>query len=165
MPVRAEAVSAATMDQTGTWAGMGVKRDTSHATKPPTSIPAAPPTSVSVAASTRNCHRIARRVAPSALRTPISRVRSVTEIIMIATTPTPPTIRAIDESTSITRKNIPVTLFQESSSLSCVTMEKLFSWPGLSPRSERSVATTSSIDCCWVYPGAGPTASRIHPLT
>ena len=29
------------------------------------------------------------RVAPSALRTPISRVRSVTEIIMIATTPTP----------------------------------------------------------------------------
>src|SRR5207247_5824723 len=31
---------------------------------------------VSVAASTRNCHRMVCRVAPSALRTPISRVRS-----------------------------------------------------------------------------------------
>jgi len=117
---------------------------------PPTSIPAAPPTSVRVDASTRNCHRIARRVAPSALRTPISRVRSVTEIIMMATTPTPPTISPMDESTSIARKNMPVTWFHESSSLSCVTIEKLFSWPGLSPRSERSVATTSSIACCWV---------------
>ena len=72
-------------------------------------MPTAPPTSVSVDASTRNCHRMARRVAPKALRTPISRVRSVTEIIMIATTPTPPTINPIDDSTSITRKNIPVT--------------------------------------------------------
>ena len=48
---------------------------------------------VSVAASTRNWNMISPRVAPSAFRTPISRVRSVTEIIMIATTPTPPTIR------------------------------------------------------------------------
>ena len=42
------------------------------------------PMPVSVTASTRNCQRIVPRVAPSALRTPISRVRSVTEIIMIA---------------------------------------------------------------------------------
>ena len=70
----------------------------------------------------------------------------------------------MDERTSITRKNIPVTWFQESSSLSCVTIEKLLSCPGLSPRSERNVATTSSIDCCCVYAGAGATASRIHPL-
>ena len=69
---------------------------------------------------------------------------------MMATTPTPPTISPMDESTSITRKNIPVTWFQESSSLSCVTIEKVFSWPGFMPRSERSVATTSSIACCWL---------------
>ena len=62
---------------------------------------------VSVTASTRNCQRIVPRVAPSALRTPISRVRSVTEIIMIATTPTPPTIRPTADSTIITRKNAP----------------------------------------------------------
>src|SRR5213595_744572 len=103
-PVRADAASAATMDHSGTWAGIGVSRETPKASRPPTSIPTAPPTRVRVEASTRNCHRIARRVAPSALRTPISRVRSVTEIIMIATTPTPPTIRPMDESTSITRK-------------------------------------------------------------
>src|SRR5213595_1038208 len=108
IPVRADAPSAATIDHSGTWAGIGVRRETVNVTPPPTSIPTAPPTRVRVEASTRNCHRIARRVAPSALRTPISRVRSVTEIIMIATTPTPPTIRPMDESTSITRKNMPL---------------------------------------------------------
>ena len=51
----------------------------------------------------RNCQRISRRRAPSALRTPISRVRSVTEIIMIAITPMPPTISAIDEMTTSAR--------------------------------------------------------------
>ena len=47
---------------------------------------------------------LARR-APSALRTPISRVRSVTEIDMIAITPMPPTISAIDEITT-SAKNV-----------------------------------------------------------
>src|SRR5881394_4055549 len=164
IPVRAEAARAATTDHSGTCAGIGVRLASPNATTPPASIPTAPPTTVRVEASTRNCHWMARRVAPSALRTPISRVRSVTEIIMIATTPTPPTINAMDDSTSITRKNMPVTLFQESSSLSWVTIEKLFSCPGLRPRSERSVATTSSIACCCVYAGPGATASRIHPL-
>ena len=69
-----------------------------------------PPNSVSVAASTRNCHRMARRVAPSALRRPISRVRLVTDTIMIAMTPMPPTISAMLESTSITKKNANVRL-------------------------------------------------------
>ena len=62
---------------------------------------------VSVTASTRNCHRIVPRVAPSALRTPISRVRSVTEIIMMAMTPTPPTRSPTDESAIPTTKNVP----------------------------------------------------------
>ena len=47
------------------------------------------------------------RRAPSALRTPISRVRSVTEIDMIAITPMPPTISAIDEMTT-SAKNVPL---------------------------------------------------------
>src|SRR3989441_1280508 len=71
-PVRADAPSAATMDHSGTWAGIGVSRETPKASRPPASIPTAPPTRVRVEASTRNCHRIARRVAPSALRTPRS---------------------------------------------------------------------------------------------
>ena len=69
----------------------------------PKTMPSRPPTDVRNTASRRNCHRISRRRAPSALRTPISRVRSVTEIIMIAMTPMPPTISAIDEITTSAR--------------------------------------------------------------
>ena len=42
-------------------------------------------------ASTRNWRRITRGVAPSALRRPISRIRSVTETSMMFMTPIPPT--------------------------------------------------------------------------
>ena len=66
----------------------------------PKMMPSRPPIEVRKTASIRNCQRISRRRAPSALRTPISRVRSVTEIIMIAITPMPPTISAIDEMTT-----------------------------------------------------------------
>ena len=45
----------------------------------PTTIPIPPPTSESTTASTRNCSRMSRAVAPTAMRKPISRVRSVTE--------------------------------------------------------------------------------------
>src|SRR5439155_26898070 len=130
-PVSAEAARAATTDHSGTCAGIGVTREIAKARPPPPSMPTAPPTSVRVEASTRNCHKLARRVAPSALRTPISRVRSVTEIIMIATTPTPPTINPTDESTIITRKKTPVTWFQESSNLSCVTIDQALHQAGV----------------------------------
>ena len=66
-------------------------------------MPSTPPIDVRNTASIRNCQRISRRRAPSALRTPISRVRSVTEIIMMAMTPMPPTISAIDEITTSAR--------------------------------------------------------------
>ena len=46
---------------------------------------------------------MSRRCAPSALRTPISRVRSVTETSMMFMTPTPPTTRPIEEIAIITR--------------------------------------------------------------
>ena len=61
------------------------------------------PAEVRNAASIRNCQRISRRLAPSAFRTPISFVRSVTEIIMMAMTPMPPTISAIEEMTTSPR--------------------------------------------------------------
>src|SRR6184192_1187349 len=51
-PVRADAPSAATIDHSGTWAGIGVRRETVNVTPPPTSIPTAPPTRVRVEAST-----------------------------------------------------------------------------------------------------------------
>ena len=90
-----------------------------------------------VAASTRNWNMISRRVAPSALRTPISRVRSVTEIIMMATTPTPPTMSPTPDSASITRKKPLVILFQVSRILSWLTRAKLLSCAGLRLRDDR----------------------------
>ena len=58
----------------------------------PTSTPIMPPSPASTVDSSRNCSRIARRVAPMALRIPISRVRSVTDTSMMFATPIPPTI-------------------------------------------------------------------------
>ena len=94
----------------GVDASIGVALRMSIVSPPPTTRPTTAPTVVSVAASTRNCHRIARRVAPNAFRTPISRVRSVTEIIMIATTPTPPTMSPTADNAIITIKNTPTIL-------------------------------------------------------
>src|SRR5438094_456842 len=127
-------------------------------------MPTMPPTSVSVAASTRNCHRISRRVAPSALRTPISRVRSVTEIIMIALTPHPPTSSPTAERASITMRTSSVVLLRLSRNFSWLTTAKLLSWPGRRCRRRRSASVTSSIACAVVAAGAGPTRKSIHPF-
>ena len=91
----------------GVDAGIGVNLLTRNATSEPNASPMDAPTQVNVAASTRNCHRIVFRVAPSALRTPISRVRSVTLIIMIAITPTPPTMSPTADRAIMITKNTP----------------------------------------------------------
>ena len=54
-------------------------------------MPSAPPRADVVAASVTNNPRIVRSFAPRALRMPISRVRSVTETIMMFMMPMPPT--------------------------------------------------------------------------
>ena len=54
------------------------------------------------------------RRAPTAMRTPISRVRSVTEISMMFITPMPPTISPIDDSTTSTSATAWVTLSTSS---------------------------------------------------
>jgi hypothetical protein len=65
-------------------------------------MPRIPPTPVRVMASVRNCHRMSRRLAPRALRMPISRVRSVTDTSMMFMTPTPPTTRPMQEMAIMT---------------------------------------------------------------
>ena len=57
----------------------------------PSPTPRIPPASPSTEDSTRNWRRITRGGAPSALRKPISRIRSVTETSMMFMTPMPPT--------------------------------------------------------------------------
>ena len=108
---------------------------------------------------------ISPRVAPSALRTPISRVRSVTEIIMIATTPTPPTMSPTLESAIITTKKPAVILLNASSTRSWVTTAKLFASAGLRPRALRKAAVTSSCASSVVAPSVGTTAISIQPCS
>ena len=59
----------------------------------PAGRPRAPPVSPSTDASKRNWRRMSVGVAPSALRRPISRIRSVTDTSMMFITPMPPTSR------------------------------------------------------------------------
>src|SRR3989442_93622 len=159
-PIAIETAPATTALHTGTPASNWSAALSSSPIESPSRMPSTPPISVSVAASTRNCHRISRRVAPMALRTPISRVRSVTETIMIAMTPIPPTSRATLESTSITRKNAPVSLLNTSRIWSCVIRSKVSGSPGRSPRMRRSCTVTASIAWVTATPSFGFTTSH-----
>ena len=62
-----------------------------QATKKPAPVPMSPPNIDSVIDSVRICHRMSRRRAPSDLRSPISRVRSLTAISMMFMMTMPPT--------------------------------------------------------------------------
>src|SRR6266540_1522221 len=130
----------------------------------PTMMPRMPPIKVSVAASTRNCHRTSRRVAPMALRSPISRVRLVTDTIMIAITPIPPTRSAMLESTSITQKNAKVRLSKMPRTWSDVRRSKLLGSPTRSPRKRRSCSVAASIARATLTSGRGLTR-MIRPFT
>src|SRR5438552_5121942 len=159
-PIAIETAHATTALHTGTRASNWSAAFSSSPVDSPSRMPSTPPSNVRVAASTRNCHRISRRVAPMALRTPISRVRSVTETIMIAMTPIPPTSRATLESTSITRKNAPVSLLNTSRIWSCVIRSKVSGSPGRSPRMRRSCTVTASIAWVTATPSLGFTTSQ-----
>ena len=65
-------------------------------------MPRMPPNRERITDSTRNCRMMSRRRAPRALRTPISRMRSVTDTSMMFITTTPPTIRLIPVTTTVT---------------------------------------------------------------
>ena len=61
----------------------------------PSRMPIAPPNMHSITASLRNCDKMLSGRAPTAIRRPISRVRSVTETSMMFMMPTPPTTSEI----------------------------------------------------------------------
>ncbi len=62
----------------------------------PTRMPATPPATLMSTASLRNWKRMSRWVAPTARRTPISRIRSSTEASMMFMIPMPPTTSEIE---------------------------------------------------------------------
>src|SRR5688572_8818148 len=90
MPTPAEKPSPIANDHHGSEIGKPVASVTAKPMPLPQRMPSTPPMEVRKAASDRNWNNTSCRRAPSAFRTPISRVRSVTEIIMIAITPIPP---------------------------------------------------------------------------
>ena len=65
---------------------------TAAAATQPAAAPRMPPAIASATASAKNCRRISQRRAPSAIRNPISRVRSLTCISIMFMMLMPPTI-------------------------------------------------------------------------
>ena len=68
-------------------------------------VPMMPPVTQSVADSMRNCRVISPRVAPSARRTPISRMRSVTLVSIMFMMPMPPTTSEIPATDPMMSEN------------------------------------------------------------
>ncbi len=121
------------------------------------------PMRVSVAASTRNWNMISPRVAPSALRTPISRVRSVTEIIMIATTPTPPTMSPTLDSVIMAMKK-PLVIWLNGVEHPVLGHEgEVVVVARLESTAARRAAVTWSWVCTTVASSVGITAISIQP--
>src|SRR5215217_601656 len=94
-------------DQPVMAAGIGENRPTSRAAPMPSRIPAIPPLTVRATASSRNWRSTSRVRAPTALRSPISRVRSDTLTSMMFITPTPPTTSEMPAIEARTRVRMP----------------------------------------------------------
>src|SRR5439155_16116124 len=76
----------------------------------PRATPTMPPRPDSSTASTRNCRKMSRDRAPTAMRMPISRVRSVTETSMMFMMPTPPTSSEMPAMADNNMVMVPVTM-------------------------------------------------------
>src|SRR6266571_3125943 len=83
--------------------GNPIRKAINQAVPKPVNTPSAPPIAVTAMASIRNCVRISFRRAPTALRMPISLVRSVTETSMMFITTMPPTTSEIAATPIVTR--------------------------------------------------------------
>src|SRR5436309_2815546 len=130
MPTLMPRPSATATDHPVTRAGRGDATWTSAARALPARRPAMPPSSERMADSARNWRRMSRRDAPSDLRIPISRVRSVTLISMIFMITMPPTTIPIATTAGTTVKMTRVSLPQNAISPSPVSTVKSSSCPG-----------------------------------
>ena len=100
IPTPAETSTATTMAASEACVGQFLYDRTRTDVVRPARIPMAPPVMQSSTASTRNCRKMWWLRAPTAMRRPISRVRSVTETSMIFMMPTPPTTSEMAATTS-----------------------------------------------------------------
>ena len=83
--------------------------------------------------------------APTALRTPISRVRSLTDTSMMFITPIPPTIRPMEAMTMVMTKSTWVSCCHRSLRKLAVKMEKSLGLSGGTFRRRRRWYSTSSM--------------------
>ena len=87
-------------------------------------MPINPPMIQIRTASIRNCCSTLLLRAPTAIRIPISRVRSVTETSMMFITPIPPTSSDISAMQEISSRMVPVVLSMVCRMLSVLTVKK-----------------------------------------
>src|SRR6185503_1987853 len=102
-PTTDDTLTPSTADQMLINNGNPISKAISHAAPNPVSTPKVPPIAVTVTASIRNCVMMSFCRAPTALRMPISFVRSVTDTSMIFITTMPPTTSEIAETPIVTR--------------------------------------------------------------
>src|SRR5215469_2845785 len=143
IPMPSASASPASTDQISMRAGIlksAITRSTKlipFALPIPMITPMTPPTSAMVPDSIRNCRNTSARRAPIALRTPISRVRSVTLTNCMFMITIPPTMSEMDEIPIMATKNVPLMLVHRPIRLSLVSSEKLSGSPGRSWRRAR----------------------------
>ena len=130
IPTPAPTDTARITDQSATLAGSGDTDAISFASAAPAATPKPAPMMASVVDSARNWRMMSRRLAPSALRTPISRVRSATATSMMFMITIEPTISPIAGSAMPARTRYPWILRQNASAESCVCSEKSSGTPG-----------------------------------
>ena len=119
-------------DQRVTRAGSGVKLETAAASPQPASTPCSPPSVDSTIASIRNWRRMSPAWRPSDLRSPISRVRSVTLISMMFMMTMPPTTMPMQTTAGMAVNSTRVSWRQNATSASALSTVKSFSSPGRS---------------------------------
>ena len=107
-------------------------------------MPIAQPSMQMTIASTRNCSRMTPRLAPIALRMPISRVRSVTVTSMMFMIPMPPTISEIAAIPPNNTARTDVTEFIVLSSAFCEEIENASSSLSSRSRSNSSMRALAS---------------------
>jgi hypothetical protein len=145
MPTIVPSNVAMTIDQGATAAGSGVFHSTTLAAVIPRMIPITAPSVLRVAASTRNCRMMSRRLAPSDFLIPISCVRSATATSMMFMMTSPPTMRPMAGNAVPAMVMTFFSLSMNASALAEVSMKKLSGSPGCSLRRPRITSRTDSI--------------------
>ena len=98
-------------------------------------MPSAQPKRLSISDSIRNCSMIVFRLAPMALRMPISRVLSETDTSMMFMMPIPPTSSEIAAMPPSSRESVLMTVFMVSAT--CDMLKSVYALSSLSKRASR----------------------------